>query len=90
MTLVRRWRATATSTGRLTMAESDRALALNPSLSTPHFYRAGTFYHFGLFDAADVEARRGSANDPGQAIEVDRILGTTAFYGGNSNRRSRI
>ena len=67
---------------RLTMAESDRALALNPSLSTPHFYRAGTFYHFGLFDAADAEARRGSANDPGQAIEVERILGTTAFYGG--------
>ncbi len=66
----------------LTMAESDRALALNPSLSTPHFYRAGTFYHFGLFDAADAEARRGSANDPGQAIEVERILGTTAFYGG--------
>ena len=66
----------------LTINESDRALALNPSLEMPHFYRAAAFYHFGLFDRARAEIRIGMENNPLSGTEPVRLLGTTAWLGG--------
>ena len=66
----------------LTMAESGRALALNPSLAQPHFFRAGVFYHFGLFDLADRESQLGTLNDPTARVDGLRVLGNSALYDG--------
>jgi tetratricopeptide (TPR) repeat protein len=66
----------------LAIDESDRALALNPSLEMPHFYRAAAFYHFGLFDRARTEIRLGMENNPVNRVEPLRLLGTTALFGG--------
>ena len=66
----------------LTINESDRALALNPSLEQPHFYRAAAFYHLGLFDRAREEIRLGTENNPVSRVEPMRLLGTTALFGG--------
>jgi len=66
----------------LTMAESERALALNPSLAQPHFFRAGVFYHFGLFDLADRESQLGALNDPTARVDRLRVLGNSALYDG--------
>src|SRR4029453_10877297 len=66
----------------LAINESDRALALNPSLEMPHFYRAGAFYHFGLFDRARAELRLGMENNPVSRTDPLRLLGTTALLGG--------
>jgi tetratricopeptide (TPR) repeat protein len=63
----------------LAISESDRALALNPSLEQPHFYRAAAFYHFGLFDRAREEIRLGVENNPVSRVEPLRLLGTTAL-----------
>src|SRR5262245_46711274 len=65
----------------LAINESDRALALNPSLEMPHFYRAAAFYHFGLFDRARTEIRLGMENNPVNRVEPLRLLGTTALLG---------
>ena len=64
----------------LAIRESDRALALNPSLEQPHFYRAAAFYHFGLFDRAREEVRLGLENNPVSRVEPFRSLGTTALF----------
>jgi tetratricopeptide (TPR) repeat protein len=66
----------------ITVNESDRALALNPSLEQPHFFRAAAFYHLGLFDRAREEVRLGSENNPVSRVEPMRLLGTTALFGG--------
>jgi TolB-like protein len=66
----------------LVINESDRALALNPSLEMPHFYRAAAFYHFGLLDRARAEIRLGLENNPVSGSEPLRLLGTTALLGG--------
>jgi tetratricopeptide (TPR) repeat protein len=65
----------------LVINESDRALALNPSLEQPHFYRAAAFYHLGLFDRAREEIRLGMAANPVSRVEPLRLLGTTALLG---------
>ncbi len=66
----------------LTMEESNRALALNPSLAQPLFFRAGVFYHFGMLELAAREIRRGMANDPVNRVEAPRLLGNVAFIDG--------
>ena len=66
----------------VTMLESNQALALNSSLAQPHFFRAGVFYHFGLFARADREVRLGMANDPLNRVEALRLLGNLAFSEG--------
>jgi serine/threonine protein kinase/tetratricopeptide (TPR) repeat protein len=66
----------------LAISESDRALALNPSLDMPHFYRAAAFYHFGLFDRGRTEIRLGMENNPVSRVEPLRTLGNTALLGG--------
>ena len=66
----------------ITVNESDRALALNPSLEQPHFFRAAAFYHLGLLDRAREEIRLGSENNPVSRVEPMRLLGTTALFGG--------
>src|SRR5262245_25067781 len=66
----------------LAINESDRAVALNPSVGTPHFYRAAAFYHFGLFDRARAEIQLGMENNPVSGSEPLRLLGTTALLGG--------
>jgi eukaryotic-like serine/threonine-protein kinase len=65
----------------LAIGESDRALALNPSLEMPHFYRAAAFLHFGLFDRARAEIQLGTENNPVSRFEPLRLLGTTALFG---------
>ena len=66
----------------LAINESDRALALNPSLDMPHLYRAAAFYHFGLLDRARAEIRLAMENNPMNRSEPLRYLGTTALLGG--------
>jgi tetratricopeptide (TPR) repeat protein len=66
----------------LAINESDRALALNPSLENPHFYRAAAFYHFGLFDRVRTEIRLGMENNPVNRVEPLRLLGTTELLAG--------
>jgi serine/threonine-protein kinase len=67
----------------LAISESDRALALNPSLDQPHFFRGAAFYHFGLFDRAREEIRLGMENNPVNFKDDPmRLLGTTALLGG--------
>lgn len=66
----------------VTMDESARALALNPSLSQPHFFRAGVFYHLGLMERVEREIGLGHANDPLNRVEPLRLRGTAAFLDG--------
>ncbi|PYR63416.1 MAG: hypothetical protein DMF91_03540 [Acidobacteria bacterium] len=65
-----------------TIAESNRALELNPSLDSPHFYRASAFYHLGLFDAIERELQEGLANNPDNRVEPMRVRGVTALFSG--------
>src|SRR5437867_2234747 len=58
-----------------TIAESDRALELNPSLDSPHVYRAGAFYHLGLLDAIERELQEALANNPENRVEPMRVRG---------------
>jgi serine/threonine-protein kinase len=67
-----------------TMKESDLALALNPSLALPHFYRAGAFYHYGLFEESARAIQLGTANDPVNRVEPLRLLGTAALLDGRA------
>ena len=66
-----------------TIAESDRALELNPSLELPHYYRAAAFYHLGLLNRVDGEVRVGMANNPQSGSEPYRLLGVGALLRGS-------
>ena len=61
--------------------ESRRALALNPSLHLPHAYLARAFYHLGLLEHADEEARAALALEP-ESVDAVRALGITHFLAG--------
>ncbi len=65
-----------------TLEESRRALELNPSLDQPHYYRAGAFYHLGLFDLSDGEVRAGMEINPANRVEPLRIRGNNALFSG--------
>ena len=61
--------------------ESRRALALNPSLHLPHAYLSRAFYHLGLLERADEEARAALAVEP-DGVDAVRALGITHFLAG--------
>jgi eukaryotic-like serine/threonine-protein kinase len=66
-----------------TIAESRRALELNPSLALPHYLMAAAYYHLGLLELVDREARAGIAADPtGDRVEFLRTRGIAALFGG--------
>lgn len=64
------------------IAESGRALELNPSLDWPHLYRAGAFYHQGLLDLAERDAEQALENNPENRAVPLRIRGIVALLGG--------
>jgi serine/threonine protein kinase/Flp pilus assembly protein TadD len=69
-----------------TIAESQRALELNPNMDLPHYLRARALYHLGLFEAADNDLREGFEINPGTASENQfeglRTKGNTAMLNG--------
>ncbi|MEJ7813177.1 MAG: BTAD domain-containing putative transcriptional regulator, partial [Gemmatimonadaceae bacterium] len=66
-----------------TIAESQRALELSPSLELPHYFIAAAFYHLGLLDLAEREVRAGpDANPAGDRVEVLRTRGVVALLDG--------
>jgi TolB-like protein/Flp pilus assembly protein TadD len=73
-----------------TIAESTRALALNPNLELPHFYRATAFYHLGLLELVDGEVRAGMEINPGNRVEPLRAQGVAAFFSGRFAEAERF
>ena len=65
-----------------TIVESDRALAMNPNLEQPHYYRAGAFYHLGLLEAVEAEVADGLRINPVNKLEALRVRGSTALIAG--------
>jgi eukaryotic-like serine/threonine-protein kinase len=65
-----------------TIAESDRALELNPNLEMPHYYRSAAFYHLGLMELVEPEIRAGLDINPVNRAEPLRVRGTTALFDG--------
>ncbi len=65
-----------------TLEESGRALSMNPNLDQPHYYRAAAFYHLGLLDLAEQEAKEGLRINPVNRLEDLRVRGTTALFAG--------
>ena len=66
-----------------TIAESRKALKLNPQSSMPYFYMGGALYHLGLLQEAERAVRAGLdlnvVPDRGEAL---RTLGTVALADG--------
>jgi class 3 adenylate cyclase/TolB-like protein len=73
-----------------TIEESDRALRLNPHLELPHYYKAGAFYHLGLFDLAESEVLAGMQVNPVDRVEPQRLRGTIAFFAGRYGDAERF
>jgi serine/threonine protein kinase/Flp pilus assembly protein TadD len=69
-----------------TIAESQRALELNPNTDLPHYLRARALYHLGLFEAAEKDVRDGFEINPGTGSENQyeglRTKGNTAMLSG--------
>jgi DNA-binding winged helix-turn-helix (wHTH) protein/TolB-like protein/tetratricopeptide (TPR) repeat protein len=65
-----------------TIEESQQALALNPNLELPHHYLATAYYHIGLLDSADAEARAGLRANPLERFESLRMRGMAALFAG--------
>jgi TolB-like protein/tRNA A-37 threonylcarbamoyl transferase component Bud32 len=62
--------------------ESRLALALNPHLDQPHFYRAAGFTHLGLLDLIEPEIRAGLDANPANRADAARARGVAAIYSG--------
>jgi TolB-like protein/Tfp pilus assembly protein PilF len=65
-----------------TIEESRRALELNPNLELPHQFLAAAFYHVGLLEQADAEARAALQSNPLERFEPLRMRGMAAFFSG--------
>ncbi|MCA1577775.1 MAG: protein kinase [Acidobacteria bacterium] len=65
-----------------TIAESDRALLLNPNLDQPHYYRAVAFYHLGLLESVESDITKALRNNPFNNAEALRARGITALLAG--------
>jgi len=72
------------------LAESGRALELNPNLDMPHFYRAAAFYHLGLMDEVEPEVQAGEEINPANRVEPLRVRGSTAFFSGHFDEAERL
>jgi serine/threonine protein kinase len=65
-----------------TIEESQLALALNPNLDQPHFYRAAAFYHLGLLELVEPEVQAAMELNPANEVEAHRTRGVTALLAG--------
>lgn len=66
-----------------TIAESRKALRLDPGAPMPYFYMGGALYHVGLLDEAERVVREGLQVQPvGDRVEALRTLGTVALADG--------
>jgi DNA-binding winged helix-turn-helix (wHTH) protein/TolB-like protein len=65
-----------------TLEAARRALELNPNLEWAHYYRARAFYHLGLLDEMEQEARAGLEVNPASRLESLILRGMAAFHGG--------
>ena len=65
-----------------TIAESDRALLMNPNLEQPHYYRAAAFYHLGLLESVEAEVTEGLRINPLNKLDALRVRGSTALIAG--------
>jgi DNA-binding winged helix-turn-helix (wHTH) protein/TolB-like protein len=65
-----------------TIKESRLAIELNPNLDMPHTYLAGAFYHLGLLDMVDEEARHAMEINQANRVEPLRSQGIAALLGG--------
>ncbi|HEY9502830.1 MAG TPA: protein kinase, partial [Pyrinomonadaceae bacterium] len=65
-----------------TIAESDRALLMNPNLEQPHYYRAAAFYHLGLLELVEAEVTEGLRINPLNKLDALRVRGSTALIAG--------
>ena len=65
-----------------TIEESQRALALNPSLSLPYYYLAAALYHLGLYQSADSVLSEAPVVDSENRSERLRTKGICALLAG--------
>jgi DNA-binding winged helix-turn-helix (wHTH) protein/TolB-like protein/Tfp pilus assembly protein PilF len=65
-----------------TIEASRRALELNPNLELPHQFLAAAFYHIGLLEHADAEARAALQSNPLERFEPLRMRGMSALFSG--------
>ena len=65
-----------------TIAESDRALQMNPNLDQSHYYRAAAFYHLGLVELVEREVSTGLQINPLNRLEASRSRGAAALIAG--------
>ncbi len=73
-----------------TIKESRLAIELNPNLDMPHTYLAGAFYHLGLLDRVDQEARLAMEVNQVNRIEPLRSQGIAAFLGGRFTEAAQL
>jgi TolB-like protein/tetratricopeptide (TPR) repeat protein len=72
------------------IAESRRALELNPRLEPAHVQISRAFSHLGLLDAADESVRQALALDPENRIEPVRSQAVTALFAGRFDEAVRL
>jgi DNA-binding winged helix-turn-helix (wHTH) protein/TolB-like protein len=73
-----------------TIKESRLAIESNPSLDMPHTYLAGAFYHLGLLDMVDIEARQAMEINRVNRVEPLRAQGVAAFLGGRFTEAAQL
>ncbi len=61
--------------------ESRRALELNPSLDMPHLHLASAYFHLGLLEESEFEARQALVLNPEGRLPWE-ILGAVALWSG--------
>jgi tetratricopeptide (TPR) repeat protein len=66
-----------------TVAESRRALVLNPNLDQARFFMAAAYYHLGYMEEAVIELQKGRNVRGSDHIEPVRIDGLIALFSGN-------
>ena len=73
-----------------TLEASRRALTLNPSLETAHYFRAAAFYHLGLLSQAGAELAAAAEVNPEPSVERVRTASVLAFLQGDFARAARL
>ena len=66
---------------RVLLAETDRALELDPSTDLAHLARMRAFYHLGQFDRASEEGRRARLVTPAFNVEIARLEIAIKLFG---------
>jgi serine/threonine-protein kinase len=73
-----------------TLEASQRALTLNPSLETAHYFRAAAFYHLGLLRQVGAELSAAAEVNPEPSVERVRTESVLAFLQGDFARAARL